>query len=63
MAPNARRDRQLRLCAPPEEMARSPRLVYGACHFSCEPGKLAQNFILVNSARGVSDADVRHRAS
>ena len=34
---------------------------YGAYHFGREPGELAQNFILLDSARGISDADVQQR--
>ena len=35
--------------------------LYGAYHFGREPGELAQNFILLDSARGISDADVQQR--
>jgi hypothetical protein len=35
--------------------------VYGACHFGREPGELVQNFLLLESKRGISDEAAQQR--
>ena len=35
--------------------------VYGAYHFGREPGELVQNFLLLDSTRGISDENAQQR--